>query len=183
MVTSWSILPQNDEVIPIATKGKDMHIALENIQQLRQRGEHEAARRQALELLQHQPQHADLHYLAACIHDSLGLEAEAIPHYQQALELGLSGDTAAEAWLGLGSSHRALGRFDEAETALREGVQQFPEHHALRTFLAMALYNRGQHKEATQSLLALLADGSADNGIRAYRRAIRFYAEDLDRTW
>ncbi|VEB42052.1 Uncharacterised protein [Chromobacterium violaceum] len=47
----------------------------------------------------------------------------------------------------------------------------------------MALYNRGQHKEATQSLLALLADGSADNGIRAYRRAIRFYAEDLDRTW
>ncbi|AXE31266.1 hypothetical protein DK842_16015 [Chromobacterium phragmitis] len=160
-----------------------MHIALEAIQQLRQRGEHEAARRQTLELLRQQPQHAELHYLCACIHDSLGLEAEAIPHYQQALELGLSGDAAAEAWLGLGSSHRALGRFDAAEAALREGSGLFPQHHALRAFLAMALYNRGQHKEATQSLLTLLADGSADHGIRAYRRAIRFYAEDLDRTW
>ncbi|WP_434628604.1 tetratricopeptide repeat protein [Chromobacterium sp. CV08] len=160
-----------------------MHIALENIQQLRQRGEHETARQQTLELLRHQPQHADLHYLAACIHDSLGLEADAIPHYQQALELGLSGETAAEAWLGLGSSHRALGRFDEAETALQEGLRQFPEHHALRAFLAMAQYNLGRHKEATQGLLALLADGSADHGIRAYRRAIHFYAQDLDRTW
>ncbi len=126
-----------------------MHIALENIQQLRQRGEHEAARCQALELLRHQPQHADLHDLAACIHDSLGLETEAIPHYQQALESGMSGETAAEAWLGLGSSHRALGHFAEAEAALREGLRQLPEHHALR----------------------------------AYRRAIHFYAEDLDRTW
>ncbi|OHX14550.1 tetratricopeptide repeat protein [Chromobacterium sphagni] len=160
-----------------------MHIALEKIQQLRQRGEHETARKHALELLQHQPLHADLHYLTACIHDNLGLEAAAIPHYQQALELGLSGDTASHAWLGLGSSQRALGQFAEAEASLRLGLQHFPENPALQAFLAMALYNRGQHKEATQSLLELLARTSGDETIQAYQKPIRFYAQDLDKTW
>ena len=160
-----------------------MHIALEKIQQLRARGEHDTARKQALELLQHQPQHADLHYLTACIHDGMGLEAAAIPHYQQALELGLSGDNAAHAWLGLGSSLRALGQYADAEAALRHGLQHFPDNSALQAFLAMALYNRGQHKEATQSLLQLLAGTSGDAGIQNHRQALRFYAEDLDRAW
>ncbi|UTH72918.1 tetratricopeptide repeat protein [Chromobacterium sp. IIBBL 290-4] len=160
-----------------------MHIALENIRKLQHSGQTEQALRQARELLSHQPQHADLHYLTASLHDSRGEEAAAIPHYLQALELGLSGADAAGAWLGLGSSYRALGKFQEAEQALLEGLHHFPADLPLQTFLAMARYNLGKHKLATESLLTLLAQTSVDEDIRRYERAIRFYAQDLDKTW
>ncbi|WP_174774498.1 tetratricopeptide repeat protein [Chromobacterium paludis] len=160
-----------------------MHIALENIRKLQHNGQTEQALREAQDLLRQQPQHADLHYLAACLHDGRGEEAEAIPHYLQALEMGISGHDAAGAWLGLGSSYRALGQYREAEMALREGLHHFPDDKAMQAFLAMALYNLGRHKEATERLLALLADTSADEDIRRYRQAMRFYAQDLDKTW
>jgi tetratricopeptide (TPR) repeat protein len=160
-----------------------MHIALENIRKLQHNGQPEQALQQAQELLRQQPQHADLHYLAASLHDGRGEEAAAIPHYLQALELGLSGHDAASAWLGLGSSYRALGQYREAEMALREGLHHFPEDQALKTFLAMTLYNCGRHKEAAEKLLTLLAQTSADENIRRYQQAIRFYAQDLDKTW
>jgi hypothetical protein len=47
----------------------------------------------------------------------------------------------------------------------------------------MARYNAGQSKAAVSALLLMLADTTGDKGIRRYDRAIRLYAEDLDRTW
>jgi hypothetical protein len=47
----------------------------------------------------------------------------------------------------------------------------------------MVLHNRGRSKAAVELLLTLLAETSADDGIRAYRRAIAAYAEDVDRRW
>ncbi|MEN3031825.1 tetratricopeptide repeat protein [Chromobacterium amazonense] len=160
-----------------------MHIALENIRKLQHNGQPEQALQQAQELLRQQPQHADLHYLAASLYDGRGEEAAAIPHYLQALELGLSGHDAASAWLGLGSSYRALGQYREAEQALLEGLHHFPEDKALQTFLAMVQYNLGKSKPAVASLLKLLAQTSGDEDIRRYEQAIRFYAQDLDKTW
>lgn len=47
----------------------------------------------------------------------------------------------------------------------------------------MAFYNGKRTKEAASELLRLLAKTSADPEILAFRRAILFYAEDLDRVW
>ena len=60
-------------------------------------------------------------YNLAVFHDNNGREAEAIPHYERALQLGLDRDTKARAlaWLAsslykTGRQHEALGRAEEA---------------------------------------------------------------------
>ncbi|NYV76533.1 tetratricopeptide repeat protein, partial [Streptomyces sp. UH6] len=58
----------------------------------------------------------------------------------------------------------------------------YPDDGGLRAFLAMALHNTGEHHEAMALLLRLLAATSDDPGVRAYRRALEFYAGDLDAT-
>jgi thioredoxin-like negative regulator of GroEL len=53
----------------------------------------------------------------------------------------------------------------------------------MKVFLAMTLHNLGQSKAAVECLLTVLAKTSSDNDIQAYRRAILFYAEDIERIW
>jgi tetratricopeptide (TPR) repeat protein len=122
-------------------------------------------------------------YQAACACDGDGRETEAIGHYERALELGLSGADRHGAYLGLGSSYRCVGRYGDAVSRLRRGLEEFPASHALRVFLAMALHNLGEHAEAMQLLLIELAETSGDPEIRSYQRAIRFYSDQLDRVW
>lgn len=149
---------------------------------LRERGRTEEARRLLLGLSTRWPQDAEIAYQTAWAHDVLGLEADAVPFYQRALAGdGLGPDDRRGALVGLGSTLRVLGRFSDAVAALRSGVAEFPDDGALRTFLAMALYNTGRSHEAVRILLALLAATSEDPEVRRYRRAIEFYAEDLDR--
>ncbi len=53
----------------------------------------------------------------------------------------------------------------------------------MEVFLAISLYNVGEHREATGSLLRALAETSADREISAYKEARLFYAGRLDETW
>ncbi|MER5480158.1 tetratricopeptide repeat protein [Streptomyces sp. NPDC002734] len=150
---------------------------------LREGGEPETARRSLLALGAEFPDDAAVAYQTAWAHDVLGLEAEAVPFYERAVALpGLPPDDRRGALLGLGSTYRVLGRHADAVRTLRRGTEEFPEDGALRAFLAMALYNTGGHHEAMTLLLRLLASTSEDPGVRAYRRAIEFYAWDLDTT-
>ena len=129
------------------------------------------------------PADAEIQYEAAAVHDSLGDEAGAVPYYIAAIAGGLSGAQRRSAYLGLGSTYRTLGRYLEAEATLREGLALFPEANELKLFLAMVEHNLGRSKQALEALLVLLAETSADDTIRRYRRAIAFYAEDIDRAW
>ncbi|WP_314614873.1 tetratricopeptide repeat protein [Streptomyces stackebrandtii] len=95
---------------------------------------------------------------------------------------GLTPEDRRGALLGLGSTYRVLGRYEDAVALLTGAAREFPEDGALRTFLAMALYNTGQHHESVRTLLRLLAATSEDPSVRAYKRAIEHYAEDLDAT-
>jgi hypothetical protein len=63
------------------------------------------------------------------------------------------------------------------------GMSEFPEHREFEVFYAMVLYNLGEHAEAMQRLLVQLADTSGDQRITDYSRAIRYYADQLDRVW
>ncbi|MFJ3581892.1 tetratricopeptide repeat protein [Streptomyces sp. NPDC090127] len=172
---------------------------------LRELGRQEEARERLLELAARLPEDAEIAYQTAWAHDVLGLEAEAVPHYERALKAtgptgtgtagpgttsgtvptgakGLSEKDRKGALLGLGSTFRVLGRYEEAVAVLRGAVEEFPDDGALRTFLAMALFNTGDHHESARLLLRLLAATSDDPSVRRYRPAIEHYAEDLDET-
>ncbi|WP_420712221.1 tetratricopeptide repeat protein [Streptomyces sp. NRRL S-920] len=150
---------------------------------LREAGRREEARERFVALSARFPQDAEVAYQTAWVHDTLGLEAEAVPYYERALAgPGLSADDRRGALLGLGSTYRVLGRYEEAVATLGDAAAEFPDDCALKTFLAMALYNTGRTHDAMEILLTLLAATSKDPGIAGYRPAIEEYAKDLDAT-
>lgn len=150
---------------------------------LQERGRFEEARDSLLALAGRFPDDAEVAYRTAAVHDRLGLEREAVAFYERSLRgTGLADEDRRGALLGLGSTYRVLGRYADAVDTLRAGVRRYPDDGALRTFLAMALFNTGEHHEAIRILLKLLAASSEDAEVRQYRRAIEHYSDDLRAT-
>ena len=158
-----------------------MNLAL--ARELRANGKYAEARELLVALAARSPKDAEVQYEAACVHDFLGEEASAVAYYCAALLGPLSEEHLRGAYLGLGSTYRALGQYTEAAATLQQGMERFPEANEMKVFLAMTLHNLGQSKAAVECLLALLAQTSSDKEIQAYRRAIVLYAQDIDRTW
>lgn len=141
------------------------------------------AHEELVSLAARRPHDAAVAYQAAWAHDALGLEAEAVPYYERALAgTGLAEQDRHGAFLGLGSTLRVLGRYREAREVLDRGLGEFAQDAALRTFLAMTLYNLGESREAVGTLLRVTAATSEDPRVRAYRPAIEYYADHLDET-
>ncbi|MFF3617073.1 tetratricopeptide repeat protein [Streptomyces sp. NPDC002580] len=150
---------------------------------LREQGRAAEARERLSALAERHPQDAEVAYQTAWTHDVLGLEREAVPFYEQALSRpGLTEEDRHGAFLGLGSTYRVLGRHEESLRTLRRGLDEFPHDPALQAFLAMALYNNGEGREAVRTLLKVLTATSDDQRMQAYRPAIEHYADDLDGT-
>jgi predicted Zn-dependent protease len=160
-----------------------MQDRLQEAIRLRTTGRADEARTLLLELITTYPDNAGLQYQMAWTHDNLGREREAVPYYRRAIALGLAGEELAGALLGLGSTYRALGEYQLAVETLRRGAKEFPEKRSFQVFLAMALYNTGQHQKAIELLLTNLAETTADADIHQYKRAILFYAPQLAQTW
>jgi tetratricopeptide (TPR) repeat protein len=150
---------------------------------LREAGKLDEARTVLLELRAEQPEDAHVAVQTAWVHDSLGLEDEAVAHYEAAIAGDLSEEELRGALLGLGSTYRALGRDADSERTLRAGIERFPDFLALRAFAALTDYNLGRSREAVGELVKLLAETSPDLSIQRYRRALDAYADDLDRSW
>ncbi len=133
-----------------------------------------------LELHAAYPDDAEITFQTAVVHDNLGYEHEAIPYYVRALEKGLQGPDLERALLGLGSTYRGLGEYQKAVATLRRGVNEFPHNRALQIFLAMALYNTQQYKEAMEIVLANLLETTSDEKLQYYKRPLSYYATHLD---
>lgn len=155
----------------------------EQVLALRRAGKHEEACALAISLAALSPEDAELQYEAACVHDFLGREAQAVPFYLAALSGRLTSEQQRSAYLGLGSTYRTLGQYAAAERVLGEGLARFPDAAELKAFLAMVLHNLGRSKQAVELLLVVLAQSSADAHIQDYREAILFYAQDVERSW
>ncbi|TXS42995.1 tetratricopeptide repeat protein [Streptomyces sp. OR43] len=141
------------------------------------------ANEELVRLAARHPHDAAVAYQTAWSHDSLGLEARAVPFYERALHgAGLAAQDRHGAFLGLGSTLRVLGRYGEARQVLGRGLEEFAQDAALLTFLAMTLYNLGEAREAVRTLLLVSAATSEDPQVRAYRPAIEYYADRLDDT-
>lgn len=156
---------------------------LEQAIRLRQEGKAQEAIELLHTMAEKEPGNADVWYQLAWAHDSLGLERQAVPYYETALSQGLKGEDRAGAILGLGSTYRTLGQYEQAKKWLETGMEEFPEQREFEVFYAMVLYNTGEHAEAMKRLLVQLADTSTDPGIHDYHKAIRFYSDQLDRIW
>ncbi|GAB3808306.1 tetratricopeptide repeat protein [Virgibacillus kimchii] len=129
------------------------------------------------------PNDAKINYQCAVSFDLIGEEMKAIPFYKKAIKLGLPPKELEEAYLGLGSSLRALGRYEQSKRILQEAMVLFPESHAIQVFYAMTLYNLKEHEKSIELLLGCIAETSEDTKINQYKKAIRFYADKLDEIW
>ncbi len=83
----------------------------------------------AIERARTQSARASAYYLLALFHDNNAREAEAIPNYEEALRLGLSGETRAQAFAWLASSlhktghpRRAIRSLAQARAATRDAA-------------------------------------------------------------
>jgi hypothetical protein len=142
----------------------------------------EQERQELLALHAADPDDPAVNYRCAVIHDRMGLEHESVPFCERAIAGGLSGEELRSAFLGLGSTFRAIGEHEKAIATLDRGMLAFPEADEMVVFRAMALHNVGRSGEAVSDLLRILATGPGD-GVDRYRRAIAFYADHLDEVW
>ncbi|CAM4274524.1 tetratricopeptide repeat protein [Saccharibacillus endophyticus] len=133
-----------------------------------------------LDLAAAYPEDAEINYQTAVAHDNSGMGRDAIPFYVQAIDQGLAGADLERALLGLGSTYRYLGFYEEAEKTLRRGVKEFPHHRGLQAFLALALYNTGKHQESTELLLTNLLETTSDEKLQYFSRPLAYYASHLD---
>jgi tetratricopeptide (TPR) repeat protein len=109
--------------------------------------------------------------------DRSGREAEAIPRYEEALELGLPARLRRQALLGLGSSYRNVLRHRDAITLLEGATAEYADDAALQVFLGLALWSGGREREGFATI-GRVAVESADLG--GYGRAASFYLDHLD---
>lgn len=113
-------------------------------------------------------------YELASAHDFLGHESRAIPLYQAALDGGLAGERRPQAVIQLASSLRNVGRAPEAVRLLQDIPEDPTTGSASQAFLALALYDVGQPREALQVALAALAPT-----LPLYSRSVAAYADEL----
>lgn len=151
--------------------------------QYRREGNLEESKSIILDLLSRDPSNPVLLFNYACAHDVMGLEREAIPYYIKSLDSGLTNELRKEALLGLGSSYRALGMYDEANEILEKAIQEFPDGREMQVFYAMVQYNLQKYGKAMEILLNQIIDTSSDDGIQAYKKAIKYYSDKLDQVW
>ena len=113
------------------------------------------------------------HLERAIAYDRKGDEAEAIPHYEQAIAAGLPDELLRKATLGLGSSLRNVERLEESVRVLEGACSRWPDDDALAVFLAFSLWSAARRGEALALLAHRLGEGSG------YDRSIREYADEI----
>ncbi|MBM7578789.1 tetratricopeptide repeat protein [Jeotgalibacillus terrae] len=156
---------------------------LETLMKLREEKRFEEARDLMERTLEREPDNAVYQYQMAWCYDNLGLEKEAVPHYELAIQIGLPAKELEGAYLGLGSTYRVLGRHDEAADTLKEAMFVFPKSETFKVFYSMVLYNFGQYQQAMEVLLHALVHTTNDESILTYKKAILFYSDKLDQVW
>src|SRR4051794_8477922 len=98
-------------------------------------GDHGEAHVRATVLASHHPDDVRVQIAAAYACDRLGLERDAIVHYERAWDLGVPAAERPGFLVGFGSTLRNVGRVDDAVARLAEATIEFPADAALRAFL------------------------------------------------
>jgi tetratricopeptide (TPR) repeat protein len=107
----------------------------------------------------------------ASLHDMLGEEHAAIPHYRAAIAAGLDPERQGYAAIQLASTLRNVGQLDEAVELLEPLRTDDRLGAAARAFLALTLHDLGRRSDA---LRLVLADHAPN--VPLYGRALGEYA-------
>lgn len=83
-----------------------------------------------VQLVSEDPDDASKNYQCAWSFDALGEEAQAVPYYKKAIQLGLGPQELEGALLWLGSTYRTLGAYSKAQRTLLKGIEVFPHNKA-----------------------------------------------------
>ncbi|MCM2352155.1 MAG: tetratricopeptide repeat protein [Pseudobdellovibrio sp.] len=156
---------------------------IDKVTALRKEGSFEKTMAYLQDLLKTNSNNPMIYYHVAWTHDALGKEADAAPAYEKAIALGLSGENLEGALLGLGSTYRCLGDYQNSKQVFAQAMQSFPDNGAFKVFNALTEYNLKNHSEAMRLLIMELVKTSNDSNIQKYARALEFYADKLDQTF
>ncbi len=122
-------------------------------------GEKVKARSEIRELLRLAPNDHMVHAVAANIFRWDGLYDLALREYEIRIEL--FPQAAPEGYTGRGRLLTFQGRYAEAESEFRRGLELEPNHSALKTFLSIARYFRGNVMGASEMLHSVLQSNPA----------------------
>ncbi|PTY05831.1 hypothetical protein DB347_15885 [Opitutaceae bacterium EW11] len=125
------------------------------------------------------PNIAEIAYQLAWTLDNLGKPADAVPHYERAVALGLPPNELSGALIGLGNCLRLTGAAPRAVELLESGKRQFPDHREFDLFLSLALHDAGRSADAVRLLIETVLETTEDPGLAAYQRSLRFHAGKL----
>jgi len=145
------------------------------VRHLKAKGRLAEAERQLAVWLNQDSNNARLLFEMALVLDNQGREADAIDYYERALagELGLG--HRVDAYIGLGSSLRVVGRVFDSFTTLKNALQEYPQHIALHVVYALTLERMGNYGEAISELLQVIVESGKDDTLDLYRPALRYY--------
>lgn len=160
-----------------------MNIKLNKALDLRKNGNFKESNEVLSELVRDFPEDAIYNYQYAWSFDILGEEEKAVPYYENAIKIGLPSKDMEGAILGLGSTYRALGEYENSKDVFLKGMELFPANHAIQVFYSMTLYNLKEHSKAMELILKCLINTTNDTELLSYKRAINFYSDKLDETW
>lgn len=112
----------------------------------------------------------------ACAFDSTGHSDRAVPLYEQALAIGLTGERRRRAVIQLSSSLRNVGQPQRSVELLTEELNAGSDHldDAVKATLALALTDVGREREAVS-----LAVGALAPHLPRYQRSMANYARLL----
>ena len=153
------------------------------VKELRKNNKGEEARELLLQALNHDCNDPELNYQMAWTCDFMGLESEAIPYYKNAIENNLNADDKLGAYLGLGSTYRCIGEYQNSLETFDKGISEFPEYRAFYVFRALTLFNLNKYEKSIEDLLLQLIETTSDNSIKLYTKALKFYSDKLNQTW
>jgi tetratricopeptide (TPR) repeat protein len=131
------------------------------------------AMRELLDTMEAEDADALVAFELAGVHDSLGLEDDAVPLYREAIASGLDADHEAQARIQLASTLRNLGRLDEALELLAVPAEGDMEP-ARKAFLALALHSAGRPNEALREAIEGIIPS-----LPRYQRSLTGYAAEL----
>ncbi|MBD1383089.1 tetratricopeptide repeat protein [Metabacillus arenae] len=160
-----------------------MRKELDRAIELRKEGKQKESNEILLKLVKELPDDPFINYQCAWSFDVLGEESKAVPFYENAIRLGLSGKELEGALLGLGSTYRTLGDYEKSKNVFLKGMDLFPNNKAILVFYSMTLYNLKEHNSSMELLLKCLIDTTSDKEILSYKKAINFYSDKLDDIW
>ncbi len=110
--------------------------------------------------------------------DFLGKETEAIPLYQKALGLGLSGKIKTRAEIQLGSSLSVIGENESAIEILNKVNRETGDPVAL-AFLCIALFRSGELEKSLKASLSFIVSGN-QGLLPQYKRALSQYLDEIE---